>query len=75
MIEIANLKLVIQAISQTTYDLIGKLLVHYSSCVLNNKLLVRYSSHELNNEPFEEQHILDHLNTKLVRYSDPQLGV
>ena len=32
--------------------------------------LVRYSD-DLNNEPFNEHTVLDHLNTKLVRYSDP----
>ena len=60
-----------QPISQTMYDLNSELLVRYSSHVLNNKLLVRYSSHGLNNEPFNEQTILDHLNTELVCYSDP----
>ena len=29
-----------------------------------------YSGHGLNNKPFEEQTILDHLNTELVRFSD-----
>ena len=33
--------------------------------------IVCYSSHELNNEPTEERTIMDHLNTKLVGYSDP----
>ena len=28
------------------------------------------SSHDLNNKPFKERTVLDHLNTKLVRYSD-----
>ena len=47
-----------QPISQTPYD-------------LNNEPLVRYSGHGLNNEPFNEQTVLDHLNTELVHYSDP----
>ena len=38
---------------------------------LNSELLVRYSRHGLNNGPFDEQIVLYHLNTKLVRYSDP----
>ena len=41
--------------------------------VLNNKLFVHYSSHDLNNKTFKEQTILDHLNTKLVRYSGPHV--
>ena len=49
---------VMQPISQTTYN-------------LNNKLIVHYSSHDLNNEPFDEQTILNNLKTKLVHYSDP----
>ena len=48
-----------QPISQIPYD-------------LNNELLVGYSGHGLNNEPFDEQTVLDHFNTKLVCYSDPQ---
>ena len=64
-----------QPISQTTYDLNSKLLVRYSSHVFNNKLLIRYSSHDLNNEPFKEQSVLDHLNTKLVHYSDPHCSL
>ena len=48
---------VTQHISQTTYD-------------LNNKLLVPYSSLDLNNKPFDEQTVLDHLNTELACYSD-----
>ena len=60
-----------QSIIQTTSDLKRELLVDYSSHVLNNKLLAHYSSHELKNETFKEQIILDHLNTKLVSYSDP----
>ena len=47
-----------QSFSQTIYD-------------LNSELLVCYLSHDLNNEPFNEQTILDHLNTELVCYSDP----
>ena len=43
---------------QTFYHLISELLVHYSR-------------HGLNNEPLEERTVLEHLNTKLVRYSDP----
>ena len=53
------------------YDLNSEILVHYSIHVLNNKLLLRYSSQDLNNEPFNQQTILDHLNTKIVCYSDP----
>ena len=60
-----------QPISQTTYNLNSELLVRYSSHVLNNELLFRYSSHDLKNKLFEEPTVLDHLNTKLVRYSDP----
>ena len=37
----------------------------------NSKLLVRYSRHGLNNRSFEEPTFWDHLNTKLVCYSDP----
>ena len=62
---------VAQPISQTAYDLNNELLVHYSSHGLNNELLVRYSGHGLNNEPFDERTVLDHSNTKLVRYSGP----
>ena len=39
---------------------------------LNNGLLVRYSGHGLNNGPFDDRTNLDHLNTELVRYSDPR---
>ena len=53
-----SIQAISHVISQTTYN-------------LNSELLVCYSSHDLNNEPFNEQTILDHLNTKLVRYSDP----
>ena len=53
-----NTDLKVQTISQTTYD-------------LKSKLLVRYSSHDLKNKTFNEKTILDHSNTKLVRYSDP----
>ena len=60
-----------QPISQTSYDLNNELLIRYSSHGLNTELLVRYSGHGLNNEPFDEQTNLDHLNTELVRYSDP----
>ena len=63
--------LVTQPISQTPYDLNSKLFVRYSSHGLNTKILVCYSGHGLNNEPLYEQTILDHLNTELVRYSDP----
>ena len=45
-------------LNQTPYD-------------LNNELLVCYSGHSLNDEPFGNLTILHHLNTKLVRYSDP----
>ena len=38
---------------------------------LKGKLLVRYLTHGLNNRPFGERTVLDHLNTKLVHYSDP----
>ena len=38
---------------------------------LNSELLVRYSRHGLNNWPFNERTVLDHLNTQIVRYSDP----
>ena len=44
---------------QTTYDL------------NTNKLLVCYSSHGLTNQLFNYQTGLDHLNTKVVHYSDP----
>ena len=37
----------------------------------NGELLVCYSRHTLNNRPFEEQTVLGHINTQLVRYSDP----
>ena len=47
-----------QPILQTTY-------------YLNNKPLVRHSSHDLNDEPFNDQTGLDHSNTKLIHYSDP----
>ena len=47
-----------QPISQTPYD-------------MNDELLVCYSGHGLNNGPFDEQTVLNHLNTGLVRYSDP----
>ena len=33
---------------------------------MNNEPSVHYSSHDLNKEPFDEQTILDHLNTELV---------
>ena len=33
-------------------------------------LLVCYSNHSLNTKPFDEP-VLDHVNTQLVRYSDP----
>ena len=33
--------------------------------------IVQYSDHCLNNRPFDYQTTFDHLNTKLVRYSDP----
>ena len=36
-----------------------------------NGHLVCYSSHDLNNGPFIDSTCLDHLNTKLVHYSDP----
>ena len=36
----------------------------------SSKLLVRYSRHGLNNGPFNKLTVLDHLNTKLVCYSD-----
>ena len=36
----------------------------------NSKLLVRFSKHGLNNRPFDEQTVLNHLNTELVRHSD-----
>ena len=39
---------------------------------LNSNILVRYSRHGLNNGPFNEWTVLDHLNTKLVCYSDPR---
>ena len=32
---------------------------------------VRYSDHHLNTRPFSDRTPLDHLNTRLVRYSDP----
>ena len=62
---------VMQPISQTTYNLNNKLIVHYSSHGQNTNLLVCYSNHDLNNEPFDEQTILNNLKTKLVHYSDP----
>ena len=49
---------VTQPFSQTPYD-------------LNNELLVCYPGNGLNNQPFDEQTVLDHLKTELVRYSDP----
>ena len=52
--------------SVTKCHSVTKLLYH-----LNSKLLVCYSRHGLNSEPFNEQTVLDHLNTKLVYYSDP----
>ena len=36
----------------------------------NSKLFVRYSRHGLNNGPFDKRTVLDHLNTKIVRYAD-----
>ena len=33
--------------------------------------VVRYSSHGLNKEQINDQTTFDHLNTELVRYSDP----
>ena len=47
------------------------MLVSYSGHGLNNELLVHYSGHGLNNKPFDEQTVLDHLNTEQVLYSDP----
>ena len=43
----------------------------------NSQLLVRYSGHFWNNGPFAHRTNLDHLNTGLVRYSDPHypLGI
>ena len=38
---------------------------------LNTILLVHYLIHGLNKEPFNRRTGLDHLNTKLVCYSDP----
>ena len=38
---------------------------------LNSELLVHCSRHGLNNGPFDKQTVLDHLNSKLVCYSDP----
>ena len=37
--------------------------------------IVCYSSHGLNKEPFNNQTTFDHLNTELVRYSDPQCTI
>ena len=37
----------------------------------NSKILVCYSRHGLNNGPSSKQTVLEHLNTKLVGYSDP----
>ena len=37
----------------------------------NSELLVRYSRHGFNSGPFDERIVLDHLNTELVRHSDP----
>ena len=33
-------------------------------------MVVRYSNHSLNDRPFDDQTVLDYLNTELVRYSD-----
>ena len=41
----------------------------------NSELSVPYSRHGLNNVHFNEQTVLDHLNTELVRYSDPTVFV
>ena len=49
----------------------NKFLVRYSSHDLNSKLLVCYSDGGLNKEPFNDRKALNHLNTELVRYSDP----
>ena len=49
----------------------NELLVRYSSHDLNSELLVRYSDGGLNKEPFNDRTALNHLNTELVRYSDP----
>ena len=38
---------------------------------LEYQTLVHYSGHGLNNEPFNDPTVLNHLNTELVRYSDP----
>ena len=46
------------SISYTTYNLI-------------NRLLVCYSSHDLDNKPFNDPTGLDHTNTKLVFYLNP----
>ena len=54
-------KFVIQVISQATYQ---------TAHDPNNEHLVHYSGHGLNEEPFYERTILDHLNTKLICYSD-----
>ena len=51
-----------QPICQTPYD-------------LNRELLFHYSSHDLNNKPFNEQTVLDHLNTELVHYSNAHCTV
>ena len=37
----------------------------------NSELLVHYSRNALNNGPFDEQTVVDHLNTELVGYSVP----
>ena len=42
---------------------------------LNSKLIFCYSRHGLNNEPFDEQTVLDHLNTELVSNSDPTVVI
>ena len=42
-----------------------------SNKMVGNQMVVSYSSQGLNDRPFNNQTFLDHLNTKLVRYSDP----
>ena len=36
---------------------------------------ISQTPYDLTNEPFDEQTILDHLNTELVFYSDPHLNL
>ena len=76
----SGLKSVIQVMNHATYDLNNGQIVHFLFGIQViawitdhwvNRLFVRYSGHALNKRPFDDRTCLDHLNTGLVRYSDP----